>query len=283
MRLISLLLPVAILSAVPSGAATGAQTEPEDRSTVLLPCIPVTTYWFGPVPSEGGTGAPEGMARAPALAVVSIDVRPKDARVLLDERFVGRARYFDGTPDYMYLEPGTYRLELQLGGYRPVVVSLEAAAGCRFDLKHRLERVPDTRVERRGGGEGKGKPMVRVFGPVQPTETMPSGPRNRGPDMSLRPDLSNAATAETMPREDRAALRLTVHPGSARVSIDGKFVATADELSRMEGPLALPVGRHVIEVAGDGFAPVVRELELAAGEELEVELTLGEGGDDAGE
>jgi hypothetical protein len=50
----------------------------------------------------------------PELAVVSIDVRPKDARVHLDDRFVGRARYLDGKPGYLYLEPGTYDLELRL-------------------------------------------------------------------------------------------------------------------------------------------------------------------------
>ncbi len=272
MRPISFLLPIAVLSTVPIFAAD-AQVETENRNSVLLPCIPVTTYWVGPVPSDG-------MTRAPDLAVVSIDVRPKDARVLLDDRFVGRARYFDGTPDYMYLEPGRYSLELELGGYRTVVVELEAAAGCRFELKHRLERLPDTRVEGRGGDEGKGKPMIRVFAPVQTTDaTIPSRPEG-GPDMSLRPDLTAAVSAEPVSREDGAGLRLTVHPPSARVSIDGQFVATAAELSRMEGPLAISVGRHVIEVAGDGFAPLRREVEVAAGEELEVVLTLDEAAGD---
>ncbi|MCJ7756379.1 MAG: hypothetical protein MUP13_17600, partial [Thermoanaerobaculales bacterium] len=94
----------------PAGTA-GQKTGPAevDASSVILPCIPVAAYWTGPPQSEG-------MPPGPELAIVSTDVRPKDARVYLDNRFVGRARYLDGWPGYLFLAPGSYRLELRLDG-----------------------------------------------------------------------------------------------------------------------------------------------------------------------
>jgi hypothetical protein len=99
--------------------------------------------------------------------VVRIDVRPKDARVYLDGRFIGRARYFNGKKGYLFLEPGSYRLELKHRGYQTVAVDLEASKQCRYDIKHRLER--DGQGADAGADDeglyGRGRPLNRVFSP----------------------------------------------------------------------------------------------------------------------
>ena len=174
-----------------------------DASSVILPCIPVSAYWTGPAQSEG-------MPPGPELAIVSIDVRPKDARVHLDERFVGRARYFDGNPGYLYLAPGSYHLELRLDGYETIGVDLDAQAGCRYDVKHRLERVKGTPKENTAESYGRGKPFNRVFEPnqraVQPDDQVRAG----GADPSLRPDIAVSG------RTDGAMLR----PGAAPMILE---------------------------------------------------------------
>lgn len=269
MRVVSVLLAASLVA----GAVTATASVPEDRasetvveaSRVLLPCIPVGTYWVGPVPSGEGIAAPD-------LAVVAIDVRPKDARVHLDDRFVGRARYFDGSPGYLYLEPGRYRLELRYEGYRTVEVALEAEASCRFDLKHRLQRVPGESVEKKRETFGKGKPVSRVFAPTQAQDALPAPAAGRGADLSLRPDLGGADAAR--PPSSEAALRLRIEPASAAVFIDGGFVATAEQLARMEAPLALAAGRHLVEVRAEGYLPLSREVELSPGAKAELELRL---------
>jgi hypothetical protein len=257
--------------AVAAGQPSG--TAGVDASSVDLPCIPVAAYWTGPPQSEG-------MPPGPDLAVVDIDVRPKDARVHLDERFVGRARYFDGNPGYLYLVPGTYRLELRLDGYRTVGVDLDARAGCRYDLKHRLERVQGAPKENKAADYGKGIPFNRVFEPIEPA--VPSGDQLRagGADPSLRPDLgaSGRTGGENPPKG--AALKLTVNPDTASISIDGAFVATARELARMEGPLAVPPGGHVVEVSAPGFQTTTRTVELADGQVMELGIDLKIGPDE---
>jgi hypothetical protein len=97
--------------------------------------------------------------------VVRIDVRPKDARVHLDGRFVGRARYFNGKKGHLFLEPGSYRLELRYRGYQTVAVDLEASKQCRYDLNHRLERGGQDADADDEGRYGQGRPLTWKFSP----------------------------------------------------------------------------------------------------------------------
>ena len=264
-----------------TGAIGSAQTTPTagaparagaddvvDESVVFLPCIPVAAYW---------TGAPQsaGMPQGPDLAVVRFQVRPKNARVYLDDRFVGRARYLDGTPGYLYLEPGAYRLELRFDGYRNVIVELDATAGCKFAVKHYMERVKGEPKKGKADGFGKGKPFERVFSPVPTAEESEALATARGPDPSLRLDLSLGPGH----RDDKemsvgASLRARVHPASASVSIDGVFVATGRELGQMENPLAMTPGAHLIEVEAPGFIKEARDIVLEDSETLELVFTL---------
>jgi hypothetical protein len=271
MRMLSVLLPVAILScgsaaAVQELADAKGPTKGVDASTVILPCLPVGAYWPGQPSQEAAPPTPD-------LAIVSIDVRPKDARVHLDGRFVGRARYFDGTPSYLFLEPGSYRLELRTDGYRPVLVELTAERGCRYELRHRLERLRGLEAEHEDADFGKGRPLQWVFAPARPTPSPPV-PESAGPDPSLRPDLGRSAPGARAPSPPAAGLKLRVDPPTARVSIDGLFVATGRELARMVGPLATTPGPHRIVVEAEGHASLERGVELDDGQVLELDLVL---------
>jgi hypothetical protein len=118
----------------------------------------VGVYWEGPEPIPG---TPPG----PQLAVVRLDVRPKGARVYLDGRFIGRARYFNGKKGYLFLEIGTYRLEIRHQGHQAVAVDLEAQKRCRYDLKHRLVRSGQGEAADDETSYGRGRPLRRVFSP----------------------------------------------------------------------------------------------------------------------
>ena len=275
------MIPLILVALGASLTGAAVQTEPTpavpeaahvshdiDASTVMLPCTPVAAWWDGPPPS---TGVPPG----PELAVVSVDVRPKDARVHLDDRFIGRARYLDGRPGYLYLEPGSYRLELRLDGYRTVAVDLEARAACRYDVKHRLQRSGEKSPDRPEDAFGKGRPQSRVFGPLTKDEAAAPPERAGGPDPSLRKDLDGVLkrTATPAPKPG-ASLRLRVSPEEATVSLDGAFVATGRELGRMEGPLAITAGEHMLVVRAPGFQEWSKSILVAEGEVLELEMQL---------
>ena len=247
----------------PTGEGSNVASAP-DRS-VVLQCSPVGAYWTG-------TPKSEGMPPGPDLAIVSTKMRPKDARVHLDNRFVGRARYLDGSPGYLYLEPGRYLLEIHMGGYRSVLIELDAIAGCRYDLKHRMERLPGSVAEKKGDPPGKGEPFHRVFGPVPEDGSAPVGAR--GPDPDLRHDLEGEGAAGDAPPARGGSMWLQVSPEAARVSVDGEFVATGFELQRMESALAISAGRHHIVTTAPGYADDSRSVDIAEGETVEIVIEL---------
>ena len=257
-------------AAQPTAGASEGPVSTVNASKVMLPCTPVAAYWNGPPPAAG-------MPPGPQLAVVSIDVRPKDALVHLDNRFVGRARYLDGKPGYLYLEPGTYDLELRFEGYRTVLVELDATPSCRYDLKHRMEKPRQKVPDGSATAFGKGEPFDRVFGPQVETEPEAALSRQSGSDPSLRRDLDRQSKRATdnvkMPG---SSLRLRVRPDSASVSIDGVFVATGRELALMQGPLAITAGKHDVVVSASGFVAASKSIELVEGEVLELEISLSE-------
>jgi hypothetical protein len=277
------MIPFVLVFLAAGGGSAGAQAADQppaataegpvsgvEASTVLLSCTPVAAYWNGPPPAAG-------MPPGPELAIVSIDVRPRDARVHLDKRFVGRARYLDGKPGYLYLEPGSYSLEIRLEGYRTVLVKLDADVSCRYDLKHRMERAKGTSSSDPGDTYGKGEPFNRVFGPEDRSETPVAPPRRSGPDPSLRQDLDGPVDrAANAGGALNASLRLSVKPEIASVSIDGIFVATGRELASMQGPLAITAGTHQIFVRAPGFVEASKTVELVEGEILGLEISLSE-------
>jgi hypothetical protein len=219
------------------------------------------------------------MPQGPDLAVVSTDIRPKDAQLHLDGRFIGRARYFDGTPGYLYLEPGKYRLELRFGGYRTDLIEIDARAGCRFSLKHRMTRQEGTPKERKSDPPGKGKPFDRAFAPqITETATVSDKASSGGPDLRLRNDLRPDGVGSSLQTTPEAAsLRLVVEPPEASVYLDGSFVAIGRELGMMEGPLATTTGSHRIEVRASGYVTETRKIELKEGQVLELEVSLKSG------
>jgi hypothetical protein len=268
MRVLRTFACAAVIGAA-SGVAGAAEREAVDASTVVLPCLPVGTYWNGPLP-------PEGTPSAPDLAIVAIDTRPKNARVHLDDRFVGRARYLDGSPGYLYLEPGSYRLELRLEGYETVTVAIEAEPGCRYDLKHRLQKARGAPAGPDHKSFGRGKPLERVYAPLAGAEGAAEGALRGGPDPSLRPDIGREAVGAAAPMTRDAALRLQVRPPHAAVWIDGAFVASGSELAKMEEPLAIAAGGHTVTVEAPGHTSDTRMIEVGPGQVMELEIVLQE-------
>ncbi len=238
---------------------------PIDASQVMLPCIPVGTYWNVEPPTEK-------LPEAPSLAVVSTDVRPKNARVHLDGEFIGRARFFNGKNGFLYLEPGSYRLELRHGGYRTLTIELDAAPRCRYELRHFLER--DRGEGKQRDAFGRGEPSRRVFSPTEREGVSAARLGSEGrPDSSLRPDLARTEHGPAAQRPD-ASLRLAITPPEARLSVDGVFIATGRELSAMEGPLAVSSGSRLLEVTAPGWVPWSRDVEIERGQTIELEIAL---------
>ena len=247
---------------VPDGAVSQPVTE--------VPCTPVDTTW--PMSSSG----PYEL-RPPRLAVVATDLRPKDTVVLLDGRVTGRSRYFNGKKGFLYLEPGRYTLALELDGYRPETFAIAATPGCRYDIRHRMEKARGAAHVSYSEPLGKGEPTQWIWGPIgSPSAPVASG-RPHGPDPSLRPDLDPASPQ--VPQREAAAgsLRLRVKPATASVYLDGSFLATAHELDLMVAAVAVPAGQHELEIRASGYPSRSERITVAPGELVELEVVLAEG------
>ncbi len=247
---------------VPSGQGSPSQiVEAQD-----LPCSPVATSW--PTSASGPS-----RLQAPQLSVVKTDLRPKDASLFLDGRFVGRARFFNGKKGFLYLEPGEYRLEAAAKGYRTDVFLIRARPNCRFDVKHRMIKGDGGLADGESPG-GKNEPVQWIWSPVAAAvpsvQPAPSG----GADESLRPDLRGAPPQLAEANVGRASIRLRVRPEESTVYLDGAFLATARQLDLAVSPLAVTVGVHRIEVLAPGYAGQVAEVTLSEGGQELIEITL---------
>ncbi|MFZ5788375.1 MAG: PEGA domain-containing protein, partial [Acidobacteriota bacterium] len=209
----------------------------------------------------------------PDLMVVDTDISPEDARVTLNGRLIGLADDFDGYPDYLYLEPGRYTIEFSLPGYRSESIEVEARRGRFLPLDTKLQTAPGE-PSPRWYDRPKDLPVGRVFGP---TGTTPSEPT--GPDPSLRPDVQGGR--QTGPSEGSddelksvSAIELRIEPEIASVYLDGEFLGTAAELSRLERGIAVTPGTHRLDVLAPGHAARSLEVEVAKGERRQVVVAL---------
>ncbi len=210
----------------------------------------------------------------PNLAVVDTNIHPKHTRLYLDGRFIGLADDFDGYPNFLYLEPGRYQLECQLGGYRTEVVKIEAEAGYRYDTRFRMERLKGTKKEHWWERPNRPKPLNRLYGPKE----APAGAKSKRPDSSLRPDLEATETppaGQGVVPERMGSLLLEVVQPEAAIYLDGEFLATGKELAALGHPIAVEPGKHRVEVMAPGMRRLSREVQVEAGKTLVLRLDLG--------
>jgi hypothetical protein len=102
-------------------------------------------YWgFGPYwgPRFGwyDRGFDSGMAAAAGIGAVDLDVKPGEAEVWVDGKFVAEARDLDGSPGFLWLHEGPHHLVIYKGGFRTFDEPIAVAPGQRMDLKVRLEK-----------------------------------------------------------------------------------------------------------------------------------------------
>lgn len=200
------------------------------------------------MPSHQAVGAAVLLAisvGAPALAASArfdLDVDPEDVQVYVDGSHRGEADDFDDSPDYLWLPPGEHALEFRLRGYQTLQVLLVARSGEERRLGYDL---------RKGSSAD-----VRV--------------------VDLRPSGSAGGPAPPMPPGDPAAanVRFLVQPADAAVWVDDIFLGAAASFDGSKQIAHLPPGRHAVELTRPGYRTSVLTLQMRAGEERTVRVTM---------
>ncbi len=180
------------------------------------------------------------------LGALDFDIKPKAGEVFLDGRSIGTVGQFDGFPDYLWLEKGTYDVAVYLDGYKTFARTYRIYPGLVIDVDGRLVEGVSTRPE----AAPEAAPTASSPPPATPVDPGPAG-------------------------GVKGRLLVSVWPADAAVYLDGHFLGVAQELGHVSAGLLVAAGPHTIEVARPGYKGVTREVEIEADErfELSVELT----------
>jgi hypothetical protein len=98
--------------------------------------------WAGPY--AYGYGWPMGIdlnaASIAGFGALDLNVKPGEAEVWVDGKFVDEAKELDGGPRYLWLKDGAHRVVIYRGGYAIFEEQVEVRAGTARELKVRLEK-----------------------------------------------------------------------------------------------------------------------------------------------
>ncbi|MEM6795258.1 MAG: PEGA domain-containing protein [Acidobacteriota bacterium] len=201
-------------------------------------------------------GGDSSAYRSPGRGVGALDtdVSPEDAQIFIDGRPVGQADDFDGFPDKLWLEEGTYDVAIYHPGYKTIFRQYTIYPGQVIDIEDRMTR-----------GEA-----------LHPDDHGPTTTARR--DARIAQDREQARLADRQNRAsggERAAsgrLLLDIWPSDAAVYLDGNFLGTAAEVSQLSAGLVVTVGEHSLEVTRPGFE--TRSVVVRVGEEERQELVI---------
>ncbi len=245
-------------------------------------------WWWGTdvVVYDGVDGDPS----PERFGVVDAEVTPDSAEVYLDGKYIGTADDFDGAPDYLYVLPGKYHLELRHPLYETVKVDLAIHRGERVRLDREMKLLPGKGKLDAFDPADRGMPLGRVLGPgatpVDPRGGNRESPtwRSKDSDYGVDAEIDDSkggASASPKASVERPAVpkrpvrpRLVwkISPDDASVYLDDRFLGDAEDLN--ERTTRLEAGKHTIAVTRPGYKTKTIEVETKGSEPTSVVIEL---------
>jgi hypothetical protein len=219
------------------------------------------------------------------LGALDLDVAPGKTEVYLDGRYIGIVDQYDGFPQYLWLDKGTYDIVFYREGYKTIARQISVYPGTVIDIDDRMEPGESVRpedlasksTERRDRRIREDQTRREEYERRQQEsgdeEWRDRGRRRDRVDERDRDEYRDEMTTEEG-RSESGWLRLEVEPDDASVYLDGRFVGTGRELAGLRRGLAVEPGDHHIAVVRPGRKPEERDFEVEAGEETELEIEL---------
>lgn len=206
-------------------------------------------YWWGGwggyyrVPATYGGGGVYPQSYAPPGAL-DLNVKPKRAEVYVNGQSVGRIGHYDGFPEYLWLEPGSYELIFYLDGYRTERRVYTVRAGLIQDVRFSLEKGPT-------------RPVSELSQPPKPE-------RRRPPATDSWRERSQGESPLWKSPTSSGLLKLDIEPDEATVYLDGRPLGAARELERRGSGLPVAPGDHVLEVVYPGMEGASRSFRMGS-------------------
>ena len=239
--------------------------------------------WDGAPYAYGGWGYTSVYPAVGAThGALDLDVSPESAQVYVNGDLVGTADDFDGFPDFLWLEKGTYDVVIFAPGFQTVSRQYSVYGGLVIDVNDSMvpgqETLPQDLVskstanrEERLRRDRENEAQARAYEEAQAGRYESSG--TGAPDGDERvaagPDSLDA-------RGEPGSLRLEIEPDDASVYLDGRFLGTGRELARLRAGLIVDPGEHRIEVVRPGRESEEQTFSVRAGEEVRLDIELDE-------
>jgi hypothetical protein len=231
------------------------------------------------------------------LGALDLDVSPAKTEVYLDGEYIGRVDAYDGFPQYLWLEAGTYDLVLFREGYRTIARQVTVRKGVILQIDHELEpgesvrpenlaatshEVRDRRLRyereaRRRAGAGEDDEEYEERRAEAEAEREDDEDDADEPGAAIGDD-DGRDRRRSEPRGVPGRLRLEIRPEDASVYLDGRFLGTGSELARLHSGLLVDRGEHRLAVVRPGYRQRELEFTVDPGEDLELEVELEPGG-----
>ena len=261
-------------------------------------------WGWGPWYSYGGPyyGYRGGYYDEAVMGAMDLDVSPGRTEVYLDGQFLGTVDSFDGWPQYLWLEKGTYDLVLYLDGFRTVARQVTIYPGVVLDVGDRLEPGESVRPEdlatktheRRDARIAQDREMREQAARDRAAERERTAEQERmeewreiarerlgeTEDEQLddgreeEPVRQGTAEGTLDVRGEPGRVRLAVEPGDASIYLDGRFIGTGEDIARLHAGLLVDPGEHRVAVVRPGRQSAERDFRVEAGEEVELDIEL---------
>ncbi len=234
-------------------------------------------WWYGsPYWSRRGTYS--SVDRGVRFAVIDTDISPEEAEVWLDGQYIGTADDFDGQPDFLYVKPGSYRVEFRAAGYEVYAVDLDVSSGQRVNLGTRMRRGPGDEYRSIGPPRGPASglpPAGRMFEPGGRAVAQ-RDPNVAALDDSAGYDRASRGTrlGSTMEGADMGRLRIHVTPDDAAVYLDDRLLGTAEDLAANIRGVRTSEGEHTIVVTRPGYVTKTMPVRALAASAVDVTIAL---------
>jgi hypothetical protein len=249
--------------------------------------------WWGPSyypyydPYYYGGGYPRhSYGRGDELGALDLDVSPGRTQVYLDGQYIGKVDAFDGWPQHLWLEKGTYDLAFYLDGYKTVARQVSVYPGVVMSFEDSMEPGDAVRPEDLvTKTHDRRDDRLRNERDQQQRADRGDSRDDRGDDSDWRdrvrrdrerrgPEARRSDSSRIDAREEPGRVRMKIEPEDASVYLDGRFLGTGDELGELHRGLLVDPGEHRLAVVRPGHKSEETEFSIESGQEIELEVEL---------
>jgi hypothetical protein len=236
------------------------------------------SYWGSPYYGWGGYWGPAyGYTTVYPVAgathgALDLDVSPETAEIYVDGQLVGKADDFDGFPDFLWLEKGTYDVAIFLPGFQTIARQYSIYAGQIIDVGDRMTPGQETRPEDLVSKSTEHRDERLRRDRENEEELRAAEQSGEWPEESRPFEEPRSDSLDARGEPGRAVVRIA--PNDASVYLDGRFLGTGSELSRLRSGLIVDAGEHELEIVRPGYQSTSRGFSVRSGEEVELVIQL---------